>query len=328
MSAKNLKGEINRKYIAKEDQVDSGADGSSGSGSVSSEQGVYFMEDSFMCLKQSSIRFNSKSRIDITVRFKTQISNGILWIWYNDEKQYLSVYLDQGHLNVAFVLSSDSKLVLFDRVPSKSSYRLDDNKYHTIKITILADRIARSIDPDNPYSITMSVEERIDQENENKIDEVVHKTNKIYSIRNGKQCIGGLLATDRESIFKDAQFNSFSGCLVSLTTTNNNKFEMINLQETLHDPGTKAHNVAPNCPGKLDQCELKKSDTPVFLQFDISRISMDSSQDEIIGISFVTTNPDGLLFFRRQDTTSSLSNKYLLELKDAKLVWFRIVLAV
>ncbi len=318
MSAKNLKGEINRKYVAKDDQqlAETGSDGSaSGAG----EQGIYFMEDSFMCLKQSGIRFNSKSRIDITVRFKTQTSNGILWIWYNDEKQYLSVYLDQGHLNVAFILSSESKLVLFDRSPSKSSYRLDDNKYHTIKITIQSDRIARSIDPNNPYSITMSVEERIDQETENKIDEIVHKTNRLYSIRNGKQCIGGLLATDRENIFKDAQFNSFSGCLVSLTTTNNNKFEMINLQETLHDPGTKAHNVVPNCPGKLDQCEIKKSDSPIFLQFDVSSGNNDATQDEIIGISFVTTNPDGLLFFRKQETSEGV-NKYLLELKDSKLV--------
>ena len=273
-----------------------------------------------MCLKQSAIRFNSKSRIDITVRFKTQASNGILWIWYNDEKQYLSVYLDQGHINVAFILSGESKLVLFERTPSNNSYRLDDNKYHTIKVTIQSDRIPRSVDPQNPYSIAMSVEERIDQETEKKIDEIVHKTSRLFSIRNGKQCIGGLLATDRENIFKDAQFNSFSGCLVALTTTNNNKFENINLQETLHDPGTKAHNVAPNCPGKLDQCEIKKSSTPVFLQFNVGELSAnDGDEQEIVGISFVTTNPDGLLFFRTQETDAG-SNKYLLELRDAKLV--------
>ena len=302
-SAKAIKGEINRKFVAANEQAID----------ASNENGIYFMEDSFMCLNNSRIKFSSKGRIDITARFRTESPNGVLWIWYNDEKQYLSVYLEQGHINVAFVNSGESKVLLFDKTPSSTSYRLDDNKYHTIKVTVTSERRK---DPLSPYLIKMSVDERLDQEDEKKIDEVAHQTSRMFTIKNGKQCIGGLLATDRENIFKDTQFNSFSGCMVTITTTNNNDFRNINLQETLHDPGTKAHNVAPNCPGSSDQCEIKKSLTPVFLQFDVERY-VDRSE-EIVGISFVTTNPNGVLFLRDQQTDKR--SKLLLELKDTKLV--------
>jgi hypothetical protein len=127
VTAKNIKGEMNRKFKAQSDLDES---------QLQEEKGVYFMEDAFMCRNSSKIKFSGRNRpnLDITLRFKTDSPNGLLWLWYNDERHYFSIFLQNGHINVAFSNSAENRLTLFDRVPGKTSYRLDDNKYHTIKV--------------------------------------------------------------------------------------------------------------------------------------------------------------------------------------------------
>lgn len=142
---------------------------------------------------------------------------------------------------------------------------------------------------------------------------MTHQTNnKYYTISNGKQCIGGMLATDRESIFKDAQFDSFAGCYVSLTISMVNLFETLNLNERLHKSGIKSYNVVPDCPTTSDQCEVRKSSQPVHVQFDVAR---QQARVENVGVSFVTSSHNGVLFYR-----TAGSDSLLVQLKDGRVV--------
>jgi hypothetical protein len=307
VNAKNIRGEKDRKFVSSSDQqaqanLEQSAD----------EKGVYFMEESFMCKNNTKVKFiGAKVKIDITLKFKTDAPNGLLWIWYTDDRYYLAVYLESGQINVALGISSDSKFLLFERVGGRQ--RFDDNKYHTIKVSL-----SRTKSNSYQYFLNMAVVERIDQEREEKIGEVEHTTNRYFTLKNGKQCAGGILATDRENIYKDAQFNSFSGCYVSIVLNAFNLFETINLNEELHKVGVKAYNVLPECPTSSDQCEVKKSSTPSYLQFDVKKYS-ETNNEETIGVGFVTTNPNGVLFYRIQDRNDN-ANVIFLELKNGQLV--------
>lgn len=166
LQAKNIKGELNRKFKAQND-VDELNEAQTTS---PDETGVYFMEeDAFMCLNNSKIKFSGRNRpnLDITLRFKTESPNGLLWLWYNDERHYLAIYLQAGHINVAFSTSAENKLTLFDRVPARTSYRLDDNKYHRVKVTVSRNPKANVIS-----EIKFSVVERFDANEEKVLDEV------------------------------------------------------------------------------------------------------------------------------------------------------------
>lgn len=163
LQASNIKGELNRKFKAQSDVDELAA-------TSSEEAGVYFMEgDAFMCRNGSKIKFSGRNRpnLDITVRFKTESPNGLLWLWYNDERHYLAIYLQSGHINVAFSNSAENKLTLFERFPAKTSYRLDDNKYHTIKVTVSRNPKANVIS-----EVKFTVVERFDENRENTLDEV------------------------------------------------------------------------------------------------------------------------------------------------------------
>ncbi len=120
--ATNIKGEPKRPAKPYDEIIDN-----------DNEKAIHFMENSFMCFSQksSAIKLNQKNSVDMTIQFKTDTPNGLLWLWSNDEKQYISVYLDSGYVNVALVLSSDEKLTLFESY-SQDLPRLDDNKYHKI----------------------------------------------------------------------------------------------------------------------------------------------------------------------------------------------------
>ena len=271
------------------------------------------MEDSFMCKNNSKVKFiGGKVKIDITLKFRTDAPNGLLWIWYTDDRYYLAVYLESGQINVALGVSSDSKFLLFERT-SVSRTRFDDNKYHTIKVSL-----SRTKSSSYQYFLSMSAVERIDQDQEVKIGEVEHTTSRYFTLKNGKQCAGGILATDRENIYKDNQFNSFSGFYVSIVLNSYNLFETVNLNEELHKVGIKAYNVLPECPASSDQCEIKKSSAPSFLQFDVKK-HQEVNNEETIGVGFVTTNPNGVLFYRIQDRNDN-SNILLLQLKNGQLI--------
>ena len=118
----NIKGEPKRPAKPYDEIIDN-----------DNEKAIHFMENSFMCFSQksSAIKLNQKNSVDMTIQFKTDTPNGLLWLWSNDEKQYISVYLDSGYVNVALVLSSDEKLTLFESY-SQDLPRLDDNKYHKL----------------------------------------------------------------------------------------------------------------------------------------------------------------------------------------------------
>ncbi|CAF0881627.1 unnamed protein product, partial [Brachionus calyciflorus] len=281
-SAKNIRGELNRKFVAmndKEEEIEKSQ----------IEKGVYFLDESFMCKNNTSkLKFSGRNRpqLDVTLRFKTSSPNGLLWLWYKDDRDYYAISLENGHINVVFANGAENKLQLFERSPAQSSYRLNDDKYHTIKVSL-----SRNLQKSTP-ELKFSVVERLDQERETLIDEVVHNTNnKYYTLSNGKQCIGGMATTDREKIFKDNLFNSFTGCYVSVSVSLGTSFEELSLNDKLHKPGFKSHNVEPDCPSEIN------------------------TLNENLAVSFSSLGQNGVLFYRVQD-----NNKLLLRLKDGHLV--------
>ena len=128
--AKNVKGELNRKFIAsddKETEIEKSR----------IENGIYFNDDSFLCKENKArLKFSGRNRpqLDVTLRFKTMSANGLLWLWYKDDRDYYAIYLENGHINVVFANGAENKLKLFDYNPSSTSYQLNDNNYHTIKV--------------------------------------------------------------------------------------------------------------------------------------------------------------------------------------------------
>lgn len=122
-----------------------------------------------------------------------------------------------------------------------------------------------------------------------------------------------MLATDRESIFKDSQFDSFTGCYVSVAISMVGLFDRLVLNELLHKTGIKSFNVAPDCPTTSDQCEVRKSSQPAFVEFAVSRRG-DAS--ESVGVSFVTASPSGVIFYRKIGSRTSL----LAQLRDGRVV--------
>lgn len=311
VSARNIRGEKDRKFVSSDDQQAQATSQQS-----SNEKGVYFMDDaSFVCKNNSKVKFiGGKVKIDITLKFRTDSPNGLLWIWYTDDRYYLAVYLESGLINVALGVSSDSKFLLFDRTNGYNRPRFDDNKYHTIKVSL-----SRTKSSSFQYSLNMSAVERVNEEQEVELGQVEHTTNRYFTLKNGKQCAGGILATDRENIYKDAQFNSFTGCYVSIVLNAYNVFETIMLNEELHKIGVKAYNVLPECPTSSDQCEIKKSPQPAYMQFDLKQEARYGVYEETIGISFVTTNPNGVLLYRLQDRSDNV-NIILVQLRNGQLV--------
>lgn len=128
--ARNIKGELNRKFIAsddKENEIEKSQ----------IEKGVFFLDESFMCkANKARLKFSgrNKPQLDVTLRFKTVSANGLLWLWYKDDRDYYAIYLQNGHINVVFANGAENKLRLFDYSPSSTSYKLNDNNYHTIKV--------------------------------------------------------------------------------------------------------------------------------------------------------------------------------------------------
>ena len=155
--------------------------------------------------------------------------------------------------------------------------------------------------------------ERHDEEKETFIDEKVHVTSKYYTLSNGKQCIGGIMTTDREKIFKDSLFNSFTGCYISVSVSLGSSFEQINLNQDLHKSEFKYHNVEPDCPNVSDQCQIKNSLYPSYIKFELEPKNFVDSEN--FGISFSSLNHNGVLLYRIKD-----DNQLLLKLNDGSLV--------
>lgn len=89
-------------------------------------------------------------------------------------------------------------------------------------------------------------------------------------------------------------------------------FDHMGLSEKLHKTGFKSYNVAPDCPTTSDQCEIRKSGQPAFVEFDVTR---ESESHESIGVSFVTSSQHGVLFYRKIGSASVLA-----QLRDARVV--------
>lgn len=79
-----------------------------------SEKAVY----SFLYLSNPPIR---KVGLDVTLEFKTDSANDLLWICSNDDKQYIAIYLERVVINVLLSQSNDFTRSLYDRAPPTSA---------------------------------------------------------------------------------------------------------------------------------------------------------------------------------------------------------------
>jgi laminin, alpha 4 len=163
------------------------------------------------------------------------------------------------------------------------------------------------------------VREIIGTEQSKIIGQIVHKLNRKPFVRNGQQCIGGI--RKREGIFKDAHFTSFIGCISMLLVPYMDS-KPIDLPEIVRTSNEiQLANVAPKCPGEVNQCQFNKDSSPsssdaVYLQFDLDKYP--EREEETIGISFVTANPNGILFYKSESRRSK-NTGILLELKERRL---------
>jgi hypothetical protein len=314
-NAVNIKGEPKRTTSLEQQKPD-----------PANENAVYFAEDSFMCLSNSGIKINKRTPLDVTISFKTDSPNGLIWIWSNDDKQYIAIYLESGHLNVAVSQSNDFKKYLFEKQEYPANLvKLNDNLFHTVHVRVsLVELPLAKQTLNNVQTLQILAEEIINQDEIQVIGQIEHDCSRKIIVRQGQQCIGGIPATLKEGSFKDLQFSSFIGCMNKFLVPS---FELtqINLQETLLRTDTKSSNVAPKCPDVADQCSFRKSNTPAFIEFNLDGYFNDNSnepdaseQEETIGVSFVTTNPDGVLFYRSINQNDH-TNRLLLKLQDRHL---------
>jgi hypothetical protein len=308
--ARNIKGEPSRSFNKETDQTEVDT-------SVNSKA-IQFKENSFMCLPRSTIRFTAKQPLDVTIKFKTNSLNSLLWIYKNEENQYIAIYLDDGLINVEFYLSSQLRELLFVKYPD-NAIKLNDNKFHSIHIRMsLEDIKERDRVDDEVQSVSILAEERIDQDNSRLIGEANYKISRHIRIK-GQQCFGGIPSTMKENKFKDLRFTSLEGCIASVLIPSY-KPEPLNLQELLDTTNTA--NVDAKCTNFVDQCEFKPAisqNDPVFLYYDIGKLYLHDQTEQSIGIAFVTANTNGLLLYQIE-TFNDEASRLVLKIKDRNIV--------
>ena len=349
--AHNVHGDTSRKFVAPDDDVSDSDTNNNNNGEAKqrsqqnntyNQESVHFTEGSYYCLntsqqKKNTFQFHPRSVVDVTLHFKTSTADGVLYVWYNEEKNYMSVFLSEGQVNVAFVMGGKIKVMLFDKeqVAASEAYRLDDNKWHAVRVTITGEKQPGSY---IRQLITMRVvelsadasanDDGSGTSGEQQLAYRQHVTESSFKLANVKQCIGGMYATDRKGIFKDAEFNSFHGCMRHVSVNNkynnrNNNYNTYRLLHDMHDADTK---VQPHCPVSSGQCEIKRNaagggGSPVYLQFNVKSAAAAANANsnggvELFGLAFVTANPNGVLLYRVQ-TRGDQTSRFLLELRDA-----------
>ena len=305
-AAKNIKGEPKRPLSAYDDTTEQDSGNS-----------ISFSEDSFMCLDRSEIKLQYQKPISITVKFKTDASNGLIWFWSNKEKQYIAIYLESGHLNVVVSFSTELKHYLYDEADKTEKKRLNDNKFHTVyvKLSIRKEtKFYNSTFKFHNYALDMLASETLAKPLI--FNNITYTMKIIPNLKSGQQCIGGIPENKREGIFKDSQFNGFVGCMSQLLPPGETK--SMDLPELLLRTETKASRVLPKCTDETEQCRVKKSDNPVYLKFDLKQLAL-NQVEESIGLGFTTTNSAGTLLYR-QTKRNQQTGALLLQLKDGKLV--------
>ena len=142
--------------------------------------------------------------------------------------------------------------------------------------------------------------------------------------RFGVICLGGVKDSERKNM--DAKFEqSLNGCMrntkmrsIPVDPSEPVNFnDIVELSDFYESTNTEISKVAKKCKDKNDQCKIEKSDEPNEIKFDLSPI--DEGQAETIGLGFVTSVKDCVLFYRLLSRNSQ-SQHLLLQLKNGRLV--------
>ncbi len=282
------------------------------------EKGVSFTRnDSSMCRENNNliIKGGGKIKIEVILKFKTVSTDGLLWIWSNDAPYVWSIYLMSGRINAELSISKDLTFSLFDTIEDVKP-RYNDGNYHTIKVSFGRTKIASGT-----YQLSFSATEMLDKGGDILIGKNVLVTSKYFMMSKGTMCVGGI-AKGGEGV-KGPQLMSINGCFVSLGIQGNIAQEALNMHDAfMLNSNFIIHRVTPNCAvTKPNQCRLASGEKPAYLHFDVTNLTQ--NDEETIGVSFVTTSPSGVLFFRRQQTdlNENDSDKMILALEDGRLLF-------
>ena len=302
-AAQNLKGEPKRPASMTDDinEQDAG-------------NAIHFSKRSFMCLEKGIVWFLGRP-LAIRIQFKTHSPDGLLWSWWDQEasdKPYLAIYLESGYVNVAFGKTYGEQFKLFKSIQDRSDDKLNDNKPHTLFVTLRVKR-NRGDSYENNYILEIKASETLSNDIAKPIKSLTTGLDSFRSIKGGQQCLGGIPEYKRDGFFKTGEFTSFVGCMSNVHLPNSLK--SLNLQNTLSS--NKEHiNVKRGC-SKEDQCGFMSSNLPVFMRFNV--LNKYDINHESVGLSFVTANPNGMLFYRKTSRGELASHGVVLQLQAGLL---------
>lgn len=279
--AENVAGELKRTFDKDTSDASSG-------------DAVHFNADSFLCLPLKTNRF--KSPFDVTIRFKANSPDGILWIAKEekDKNRYISISLEDGYLKVDLKQDSVNKYTLDT---SSNGLILNDNKFHIIHVRI---------ETTNGNKVTI----RAVKKDENRVDPDTVLGEVTLSVAGRLRwsfttmCAGGLPSTLTEGFDRSSIITKFIGCIEYLFIPNFNNHKT-SLQQELRSAGVKSNRIDAKCSDVINQCSFDKTTSePTFVSF--PAISVEDIAT--FGISFVPYSGDGTLLFIRQKEPQKTDN--------------------
>jgi hypothetical protein len=277
------------------------------------EKGVLMLENSSICKNNSILKFiGGKVNFNVTLRFKTK-SNGSLWSWRTDNNQnMIFVYMKNGRLNLILEMNRRETFSLID-----TENRYDDNQYHTVKFSLSRRKINS-----NTYLINLVGY----KQNENATFVITvsktFKTEKYFAMQRGEICLGKLSLHGEFEEYQSLLSSGFEGCLKKMILKTQDKEELVDFYKEFNNTGFKMNFVRAGCPDDSSQCAVTKvadDKQSSYLRFELDW----ATEEEIIGLTFKTTKPNGTLFYRAYKY--DLGNVLVLEIINSQLVLSSIV---
>ncbi len=261
---------------------------------ITSKSPVHFNEKSFLCTNKTVLNsMKRQKKFDVTLKFKTANPNGILWYGKDEkDKVNLLVSLDDGHVAVDIIsVRENNRRVVLDSNNAdfwNSDYRLNDNQYHVVHISI-------NFDVSRKVNITIMEKENKDSVSGDELLGRVLRPLEAKGFGPAHVCVGGIPSSYKGP--EDLPKNSFVGCF-EYYYSKNIENERVYLQQELLKVSTTASGVDTKCPDVVDQCSFQNNKKPVFASFDANTLSVEDQAT--FGVSFIPRFSNGTLMFIRQ----------------------------
>lgn len=290
---------------------------------VVAERGAFFEgqeSDSHMCRENRELFFRGgRSKVEVKLKFKTVSEDGLLWVWYKqeinqDHVTVLSLYLDSGRLSASLSPSLDTKFFLLQADELEAKKKFNDNKYHTIKLSL--SRVKTS---STEYQLNMTVTEIAESGEEIEYGHKSESTGKYFALVNGTVCVGGIASIGKGP--KGPSLKSIKGSMISMSLNGPAYSQDINLYDELlynkHQFVFKGVEPDSGTNKDVNQCKVNHSMDDTHIRFDLN--DTQSEEEETIGISFKTQDPHGLLFFRLDKYPNDKHVSMLLQLEYTRV---------